>query len=510
MLPRLANFARDTSGAVAPLFATALIGLVSAGALAWDISRGYAMKAELEAAVDAAALAGATQLDGQSDSITRATTAAEGALVQNSKRMGDTYEANVVGAGDTIQYLTDLTSRTVTTDGADAKFIEITLAPRPMGLILGALVGAGAFNGRAHAVAGYGSALCKVPPMFVCNPDETKTSGLFDAYAGKGLVLNGKGGSGAFTAGNFGFLQVGTALSALQQAMGRSPPLTDCFGETVETKTGDPTSVLPWFNTRFDIYSTTTIAAQKDSPYYAPAEITVTGLAKNTGGSNSVCKPGSSGNTYNGSSSGVSAMAMPRDKCAYSKTTAGANQTPTCDGPSTNSIGTGVWDAVSYFKITHNYTSAISNTTTPTGETWASYYDYPDASTKPTYPTRYQVYLWEKDHKDTSSAWATSTFAAANTKTSDGDWNTRQCGTSDPVAGVPDRRTISAVVLNCSAVGNGKSVKQQDVVGAVDIFLTEPASVNGNGWIYGEIIGSTTDSSAVGQETRVYSVRLYE
>ena len=72
MFPPLVRFARDVSGAVAPLFAVGLIAFVSVGALAWDISRGYALRAELEAAVDAAALAGATQLDGNSGAITRA------------------------------------------------------------------------------------------------------------------------------------------------------------------------------------------------------------------------------------------------------------------------------------------------------------------------------------------------------------------------------------------------------------------------------------------------------
>jgi Flp pilus assembly protein TadG len=508
MLPRLANFARDTSGAVAPLFAAALIGLVGAGALAWDVSRGYAMRDELEAAVDAAALAGATQLDGGSDSITRATTAAQGALVQNAKRMGDTYESNVVGAGDTIRFLDALTNTAtdpranhVTTDPTAAKFIEITLAPRPMGLILGGLVGAGAFNGRAHAVAGYGSALCKVPPLFVCNPDETNTIDLFEAYAGKSIVLNGKGGSAAFAPGNFGYLQVGQQLSALQQAMGRSPPLTDCFGETVETRTGDPTSVLDWFNTRFDIYASNQVAAQKDSPYYAPADITITGLPDNSQNPLNQCKPKSSGTVYNGTySAGIVAMAMPRDTCAY------PSGGSTCTGGA-NALGNGNWDRASYFKVTHGYTGTISSVTAPfTGENWADFYDYPDANPKPTYPTRYQVYLWEKANKDTVSIWPT--YAAANTKTNQaGDWPKRQCGTKDPVAGVPDRRTISAIVLNCSAITNNTP---QATIGAVDLFLTEPAATNGNGSIYGEIISSTSDSSAVGQETRVYSVRLYE
>ena len=151
MFPPLVRFARDVSGAVAPLFAVGLIGFVAVGALAWDISRGYALRAELEAAVDAAALAGATQLDGNPGAIARATAAAQGALVQNSSRLADAYQANTVGAGDTIQFLTnltdprtgapDVTGSALTVTDSKAQFIEITLAPRPMGLVLGGLLG---------------------------------------------------------------------------------------------------------------------------------------------------------------------------------------------------------------------------------------------------------------------------------------------------------------------------------------------------------------------------------
>lgn len=518
MFPPTARFARDASGAVAPLFAIGLVAFIGVGALAWDVGRGYALRSELEAAVDAAALAGATQLDGKPDAITRATAAAQGALVQNSNRLGDAFQANTVGAGDTIQFLTNLTDiRAGTPDDEDsgtaltvvdskAKFIEITLAPRPMGLVMGAILGISGFNARAHAVAGYGSAICKIPPLFVCNPNEDETIDLFGAHAGKGITMNGRGGGAHFAPGNFGFLQVGGNLSALQDALGRSPPLTECYGNTVETRTGDPTSVLDYYNMRFDIFANNQLqkAAYTASPYYAPGAVSVTGLNRHSGAGTNICRPGVTGSTYNGTySSGIQAMALPRDTCAY------ASGGSTCVSGAA-ALGTGNWDRSSYFRVTHNYTGTISPTTTPlTNEQWADFYDYPSASTKPTYPTRYQVYLWEKENISNPLLFRQSSgLVAANTKTTQtGDWHTRQCSTATPVAGVPDRRTISALILNCSLIQNNTP---QNVMGAVDLFLTEPAATNGNGTIYGEVISSTSDTSEVGKETMFYSVRLYE
>ena len=70
--------------------------------------------------------------------------------------------------------------------------------------------------------------------------------------------------------------------------------------------------------------------------------------------------------------------------------------------------------------------------------------------------------------------------------------------------------------------GVGKSTLLNALAGAelspvayVDLFLTEPVDLSGVGVnqrlsIYGEIIGETSDASAVGEETRYYTVRLYE
>jgi len=507
MLGRIRHFLSETHGAIAPLVALGLVVFIGVGGLAWDVSRAYALRGELDSAIDAAALAGATQLDGNTGARTRATAAAKGALAKNPEFLARTAEGTNVAIADAdITYLQNLTSRTAATSDANANFIQINLAnnKRSFGVVTGAVIRTFNFDVSSHAVAGYGSAICKVPPLFVCNPDETQSIDLFAAHAGKGIIMNGKGGSSAFAPGNFGFLSVGNGVGPLQQALGRSPPLTECFGETVETRTGDPTAVLDYFNTRFDIYDGTQVEALKTSAYFAPAEITITGLDKISGGSDSMCSPGRTGAEYDGSNGGsITAMAMPRDTCAY------ASGGSTCTGGA-NALGNAIWDRVNYFRINHGVTSTISTSTAPiTGETWASLYDYPGVSPKPTYPTRYQTYLWEKANKSNALIWPTGNRGAAanSSPAGPGDFALRQCGTQNAVAGVPDRRAITVLVLNCSTIQNNKP---QSVIGAVDVFLTEPARTDGNGMIIGEIISSSSDTSAVGKETRLYSVRLYE
>ncbi|MGE5566488.1 MAG: pilus assembly protein TadG-related protein [Parcubacteria group bacterium] len=504
MLPRLANFARDTSGAVAPLFAAGLIAFVGAGALAWDVSRGYAMRAELEAAVDAAALAGATQLDGQSDSITRATAAARGALVQNAKRMGDTYEANVVTSTDTIQYLTDLTSRTVTTNGAQAQFIEITLQPRSMGLVLGSLMGLGVLHGKAHAVAGYGSAICKVPPMMICNPQETSTSTAWDpaALIGHTLVLAPAPSTGAFAPGQFGFLTVNSLNSAslIRDGLARFPPKTECYGETATPAGGNIASADDWINTRFDLYVSSAGALQTRAAY-APAMNTMIGVKAMAGSSS--CNP--------------SGIASPSPDCSSTAALAsGATGYPRdCGQTAATLAGSGVWNVQQYFNTNHpginlaTFVPAVPAGATVTG--WAYYGPSGPAGT--TSPTRYQVYKWELAilNGDILNPGAFGHNQADSTGTA--DFARPQCNKNGAQTD-PDRRTISVVVMNCLADG----VKAQHggaVIGYVDLFLLGPIAKspdpnNAAQDLFAEVIGETTDTSSVGEETRYYSVRLYE
>lgn len=507
MLPPLLRFARNVSGAVAPLFAVGLTAFVAVGALAWDISRGYALRAELEAAVDAAALAGATQLDGKAGAITRATQAAQGALVQNSNRLGNAYQANTIQTGDTIQFLTNLTDpRTgapdttgvaLTVTDSKANYIEITLAPRPMGLVMGAILGLNAFSARAHAVAGYGSALCKVPPMMICNPDESVA---FDAdnFTGKATILTPAPNSGSWGSGMFGFLSVNSsnAANVISDALARHPPMSECYGEQVTPRSGNIASADDWFNMRFDIYVTGQPAAKKNDPAYAPAMNTIIG--KKTGSGSNAC------NIAN------NALPTPTNDCASFAADPNGLVFPV-DCNQTSGTGNGQWNVRKYFATNHNGidpTTYIPQNPDGTTEGW-SYYG-PDAVTGATTPTRYQVYKWElamlQGVANGGIVTPTGAFSDGQTLTSGtNDYAKPQCNTTGAQTD-PDRRTISVVVLNCVA-DNAMPNQPATVRGYADLFILAPAKDH---TIYAEFIEATTDTSAVGEETRFYSVRLYE
>ena len=140
----LTHLIRKEDAAVAPIVAISLFALVAAGGIAFDYARMATLDTELQAAADQAALAAATQLDGKSDSITRATNAAQN-LVSNRSLFAN--DANASGNSVTIPTLTfyssytDPSSNTATTDGASAKFVKISTATRSAFFALTPIVG---------------------------------------------------------------------------------------------------------------------------------------------------------------------------------------------------------------------------------------------------------------------------------------------------------------------------------------------------------------------------------
>jgi Flp pilus assembly protein TadG len=82
MLRPLRTFLRSADGAVAPTIALSLAALIAAGGIAFDYARLASMDTELQSAADQAALAAATQLDGEANARARATAAAQN-LVAN-------------------------------------------------------------------------------------------------------------------------------------------------------------------------------------------------------------------------------------------------------------------------------------------------------------------------------------------------------------------------------------------------------------------------------------------
>ena len=181
--PFLSGFSTDTSGAVAAMYAMGLFALVGVTGVAFDYTRLATMHSELQNAADQAALAGATQLDGETGACTRAAGAAATLLSNETLLANDdggllvqiANTTTTCAPTDSISFYQDPDKSTLATREANARFISVTVAPRTANYALTPVVGA--FHSgeiRATATAGMGSSICKVPPMMVCSPDPSE------------------------------------------------------------------------------------------------------------------------------------------------------------------------------------------------------------------------------------------------------------------------------------------------------------------------------------------------
>jgi hypothetical protein len=172
-------------------------------------------------------------------------------------------------------------------------------------------------------------------------------------------------------------------------------------------------------------------------------------------------------------------MGHPRDICH-----AVGLEASCAAGPDTGGrIGDGVWDRNAYFRVNYGYTTA-SAWQTATGLSSAA--------------TRFEVYQWELANPP--SAVPQGPFAGTN------GYHYPVCRPA-PSADTPDRRRISAALVNCKAENlNGKA----DVAVAkwLDLFLVEPSFDRGKGAnkrtdgkeIYVEVIGETTAGGGNGND----------
>src|SRR3546814_460296 len=95
---------RSEAGAVAPTVALSLFGLIAAGGLAFDYARLASLDTELQQAADHAALAAASQLDGETGACARAAQAASAMVVNETRFAND-------GQGITIDVANEATDR---------------------------------------------------------------------------------------------------------------------------------------------------------------------------------------------------------------------------------------------------------------------------------------------------------------------------------------------------------------------------------------------------------------
>ena len=490
---------RNDDGAVAATYALALTGLILMAGVGFDYGRLAAMDSELQNGADQAALAGATQLDGAQFACQRASAAALGLVTNTTVVANDSNTVTITSeptcdATGNIRFWQDKDRATAATSDANAHFIEVTVATRSVDYAFTPITGLIRGSSLAAAMAGLGSSVCKVPPVFMCNPDQTNDSEFTIAnYIGKGIRLVANDGGGNYGSGNFGYLQsnAGNGASAIADTLGKTEVPGDCISaDSVTTKPGANVSVLDALNTRFDIYTgNTTNPCGGNGAGCKPSANTrkdliypSNGNGNGNGNGNSCNNPAAWTTPTNGYAPTSSTVALtplqitatapmgyPRDMC-HAISNGGS-----CTG---GIIGTGIWDRNAYF--------------TTNSQNYAANFDVA-ATFGTSTPTRYQVYRYEAANAGTRLQTQSTTGGSSRPQPF--------CVTPGvPIGGTaPDRRVLSMAVINCGSGLNGAAGPLAPKKW-VDVFLPEPSfrrTINGTLFteasdVYVEVIGPTT------------------
>ncbi|MEP5938634.1 MAG: pilus assembly protein TadG-related protein [Erythrobacter sp.] len=538
------GFLKNQQGAVAATYALALIPLIAVAGLGFDYARVAGMDTELQSAADQAALAGATQLDGQSGDMQRAINAIRGANAFFTNRTvlasdGSTNQIDVPVAN--IKFYSNRNDAEAGTNSftvgdtareGEAAFVSITVEDRAADYAFTPVIGALSGTVGASAVAGLGSALCRVPPLMICNPDENTSTGtppdidLADRI-GQGLLAKPGGGS-SWSPGNYGYLDTGpNGAVGVRQSLGWNGPPGNCVSVTgsdalepveVDTQTGNIASGPRALNTRFDVYeSQSCVAGGVCSPAFNVRKDLMRG-ANSTPSSGNSCSIHNSGwgepnNAYHPRTANtpftgtIDSMGHPRDACH-------AVQDGDPGNCRNDPFGDGNWDRNAYFR-TH-YVRSVDSANGVAGTSW-SQADWQREMTGALVDedgvigadrtianiARFEVYQWETANAGTTVDGVviladTPAGASGNTDTTRNQSVCGQATGNGAGSASFERRFLSVAVINCElhdVRGNSTDVPVRRFI---DVFLVQPSYARGQGGkhtkqdeIYVEIVRAT-------------------
>jgi Flp pilus assembly protein TadG len=491
-------------GAVAPIVALSLIGLLAVGGVAFDYAHMAGLHTELQDAADQAALAAATQLDRSSGACARAAAAAAN-LLNNTSLFGSGAPAITVANESTCDATGDVrfyqsyddatdTYGSAATKDSEAKVVAVTVGGKTANFALTPIVGvfsSGTIS--AEATATLSSGICNVPPLMMCLPTGSNFPTASDI--GKGVRLQPGPTTGAWAPGDYGYLDFGNGASGLKINLGKNSDSAGCVDNSngIPTEPGNKASVTDALNSRFDLYPASSSACNPSTGDYCPAMNTRKDLIKTEeteingtagtqpatpqcGAAGAKIVNQSNSTDANGFIQNTATKGFPRDTCHI-------------DGTCTTNFGDATWDRTTYFAALHP--GELSNAATWAGKTTSTV-------------TRYDVYRWEL--ADTATRLAarlesTTVSYKANGQSGNGKWTfTNQCAYPYPknATGVAasstqkDRRVLTVAGVDCTGF-NGKS--NAIVKSWIDVFLVEPSLdrtapyATGKSQIYGEIIG---------------------
>ncbi|MFA7430339.1 MAG: pilus assembly protein TadG-related protein [Rhodospirillaceae bacterium] len=494
LLSTLARLGRSEDGSVL-IYTTVAAGvLIGIGTLAIDVGRLSTLHSQMQNAADAAALAGARELDLLPDSHARARAAVAQALNNVKDFSTDATTAITIStvtcatdaATNCIRFLDALPSNDAdpvtaafeTTTPQETSFIEVRVAQTGFTALFAGVLGDNQDSAvGARAIAGNDSLICEVPPMFMCNPAELDPTLNLE---GRQIQLFMQGASGSYGPGNFGLLcPSGTEGVSNCGAKDIAANLASNTGTCVRrrgmtTKTGVTLQMVrTGINARFDWWlpqAKDDNGNWRDQDFYQPAVNITQGRQppNNPSGGGTKCD-------RNDVAANMGS-ALPRDACILAGTCTAGN----------GKVGDGNWDSNTYFRINHGTTG------TPPA-------DWPTGLPV----TRYNVYRYEIE----KNRIVTPGKAIQPSGTTQENGNP-QCFRGTPPVNdytylddlvrdlrlLNDRRILPIAMLNCVANGvSGKTTFIPDDF--LFVFMTEPMGSPSESALYVEVLGSLDGES---------------
>jgi Flp pilus assembly protein TadG len=458
----LGGLREDEDGHVLIYFTIMLPVTVGMIGLALDGGAFHHLHSDLQELADASALAGAAELDGRDDAITRATDRAQ-KLLSNDPHWSNTA-LNASGVQITAPtFYSSLNPDTVTTDPTQASYIKVTTVTREVKPafvpLTAAMLRQGApSNGQANAsaVAGSSPVACNVQPLMLCNPYEGTSN--FHATAGQLFVFKQKGSTGGFSPGDFGLVDPpgvnSSGAKTIRNLLAAQTP-NFCYVDNISPRPGQLVGdISNAVNVRFDLVPSGNVSGMDQTP--APNVIKGTVPEDCGKGRYSPTQPALPGGT--------------------SKTTVGSLDIySTMDQTA----------ADSYWRYHH---------TGANGAGW------------PAGTTRFQAYCQElglgSDCLGSNSPppWAAGTEAPAP-----------QCASVS--TGDYKRRLISVAIVNCQAnnvKGNSATSLRSNEYGV--FFITDPSPVSGTtqGTIPAEFVKTITQGDCAANPSDPYCAGLHQ
>lgn len=529
------------SGGVLIYIAFGLPILLGVMALSVDLGRAFILNTELKDFSDAAALAGAAELDGRDGARAAAESAARTGL-QGTLVNVQSFSTDGGGAGlviDQVVFLqnlpadgTDFVAGDTATTDANARFIFVSVVNRDVRSGLSRALGAiPDFNTSAKSIAGFNSVVCRLPAMFMCNPLEDvnfpiteadEVTPLFncssadlgegsplkhDCLVGRGMLLKNGGGGGAgqgntsdYFPGEFGLLSCPDGISnnngiqCVAETIAQATPNV-CIANLAFPQTGQGAGpIREAINVRFDDYSNPFYggngpSAAKNNALYRPAINVTKGYKPTVGGE--CAEP-----VDLADEAAENVARLPRDDCFYDDSCTGGDRYGPGNWQGPNLDVNGIGDrGGDYWLRNHGYDVDDPSSTPGMPAPPANYGDM----------TRYEIYRYEISTMN----FATMALPGSGipgiprpaAMSGNAVENGLSCEYSPPDSSNPDmpnfsdpaldsnttgvdeidRRLLVLTAVNCIEHGplHGAQPDGIPVEGYVEVFLTEPTTQGG-------------------------------